>query len=208
MTTAPPTSSRRTQAERRAESEHRLLRAAAEIVVSEGVAAATFESIGVRAGYSRGLAAQKFGSKQGMVEALVTHLEHRQDAFWQTETQSGGLETLLAYVDTFLRNLSQDGEARAYFMLMSGAVSDLSPHRTDFARVHERIERRLEALVKRGQEEGQISLAIDADAMALMVGALLLGLSMQVLVNPATDLAPIRVASLAALRQALIKAPG
>jgi AcrR family transcriptional regulator len=72
VTLISPSLSRRTQAERRAESEQQLLRAAAEIVVQEGVAAATFESIGRRAGYSRGLAAQKFGSKQGLVEALVT----------------------------------------------------------------------------------------------------------------------------------------
>lgn len=203
MTLIKPATGRRTQAERRAESERRLLRAAAEIVVSQGVAAATFESVGLRAGYSRGLAAQKFGSKQGMVEALVTHLEKRQDAFWEAEARAGGLDALLGYVDGFLRNLSLDGEARAYFMLMSGAVSDLSPHRADFARVHERIERRLEALIKNGQAQGQINPSVDPDAMALMIGALLLGLSMQVLVNPATDLEPIRVASLGALKRAL-----
>ncbi|OXE35580.1 MAG: TetR family transcriptional regulator [Phenylobacterium zucineum] len=207
MTLNPIQPNRRTQAERRAESEHRLLHAAAEIVVSVGLTAATFENVGRRAGYSRGLAAQKFGSKQGLVEALVAHLESRQAGLWPSDPNMPGLESILGYVDAFLRNLGHDGEARAYFMLMSGAVSDLSPHRTDFAQVHERVERRLESLVKRGQDEGNISSGLDADAMALMIGALLLGVSMQVLVNPSIDINPIRMTSLAALRQALVSRP-
>ena len=62
---------RRTQAERRDESQRRLLEAAAALIQERGMAAATFENIGVRAGYSRGLATQHFGSKQGLIEALI-----------------------------------------------------------------------------------------------------------------------------------------
>ena len=61
---------RRTQAQRRDESEQKLLRAAGDVIAERGVTAATFEAIGAQAGYSRGLATQKFGSKQGMIEAL------------------------------------------------------------------------------------------------------------------------------------------
>ena len=48
--------------------------AAAQVVADQGVAAATFEAIGRKAGYSRGLATQRFGSKQGLIEALVDSL--------------------------------------------------------------------------------------------------------------------------------------
>ena len=62
---------RQTQVERRAESEQRLLTAAAELIATEGFAAASLERVGAAAGYSRGLASQKFGSKDGLVTAVI-----------------------------------------------------------------------------------------------------------------------------------------
>jgi AcrR family transcriptional regulator len=195
---------RRTQSERRDQSERGLLKAAADLVAERGVGAATFDNIGQRAGYSRGLAAQKFGSKQGLIEALIAHLHARSDAAFaeqQVETMPG-LAAIVAYVDQYLRNLDSDGEVRAYFILMAGAVADLSPVRAAFAASHSLIEHRLEAMVLRGQAEGAIRPEIDADAAALMIGSLLLGLSMQWLVDPQMDLAPIRETSIATLRLA------
>jgi AcrR family transcriptional regulator len=193
---------RRRQSERRLQSEEGLLRAAAELVAERGVNAATFENIGQRAGYSRGLAAQKFGSKQGLIEALITHLHARSDiGFAERGIESlPGLDAILAYVDVYLRNLENDCEVRAYFVLMAGAVADLSIIRTAFAASHQLVEHRLEAMVLRGQAEGAVRREIDADAAALMIGSLLLGLSMQWLVDPRMDLAPIRETSIATLR--------
>lgn len=194
---------RRTQAERRDESERRLLGAAAELIVERGIGAATFENVGARAGYSRGLATQKFGSKQGLIEALIAQLQARLDAMLDERDLESlpALEAILAFVDVFLLNLDEDGEIRAYFMLMAGAIADLSEMRAVFATTHVGVERNLEALVLRGQAEGGIRPELDADAAALMVGSLLLGLSMQLLIDPKMNLAPIRETSLAALRQ-------
>lgn len=196
------TAARRTQAERRDESGRSLLEAAVEVVAEQGVSAATFESIGRRAGYSRGLATQRFGSKQKLIEAVINHLHERQEAALAENRIDGmpGLEALLAYVDLYLRILSLKGEGRAYFMLLSAAVADAAPLREGFAAEHARVERQLEALVLRGQAEGDIRREIDADAAALMIGSLLLGLSMQLLVDPNMNLDPIRETSLATLR--------
>ncbi|HQR91599.1 MAG TPA: TetR/AcrR family transcriptional regulator, partial [Caulobacter sp.] len=57
-----------------------------------------------------------------------------------------------------------------------------------------------EAMFLRGQAEGVIRQGLNADAAALMVGALLLGLSTQMLVDPGLDLEPIRETSLMTLR--------
>lgn len=197
---APPV--RRSQSDRRQQSESELLRAAAELIVERGMAAATFENIGARAGYSRGLATQKFGSKQGLIEALIerlqTRLQHLLDGH-QLDS-ANGLEAILAFVDIYLRNLAEDGEMRAYFMLMAGAVAEVSELRGPFALAHKQVETRLEAMFLRGQLEGVIRAGLNADAAALMVGALLLGLSTQMLVDPGLDLEPIRETSLATLR--------
>ena len=72
---------RRTQAERRTESERGLVQAAIAVVSEEGVSAATFEAIGRRGGYSRGLVGQRFGSKLGLIDAVIAYLHDDKEAF-------------------------------------------------------------------------------------------------------------------------------
>ncbi|MFZ0267107.1 TetR/AcrR family transcriptional regulator [Caulobacter sp.] len=193
---------RRSQSDRRQQSESELLGAAAQLILERGMAAATFENIGARAGYSRGLATQKFGSKQGLIEALIARLRARLEHLLADRDleSASGLEAVLGFVDIYLRNLQQDGETRAYFVLMAGAVAEVSDLRAPFAAAHKDVEVRLEALFLRGQADGSVRPGLDADAAALMVGALLLGLSTQMLVDPGLDLEPIRETSLATLR--------
>lgn len=199
-----PQALRRKQTDRRDESERRLLEATARVVAENGVSAATFEAIGRSAGYSRGLATQKFGSKQGLIEALIADLHEKQD-----ESLTGrhidempGLEALLEYVDLYLSHLAEGQATRAYFMLLAGAVADASDLRSAFGGSHDRVKARLAALVSRGQSAGQVRAELDPDAAALMVGSLLLGVSVQWLVDPATDIDAIRRASLRTLRLA------
>lgn len=200
--TTTPAAERRTQAERRDESGRGLVQAAIGVVADEGVSAATFEAIGRRAGKSRGLVTQRFGSKQGLIEAVIDHLHERQEELLSLHgvDRMPGFEAVLAYVDGYLRDLSRQGEGRAYFMLLSAAVADATSLRAAFAAEHGRVEARLEALLRRGQAEGDIRREIDPAAAALMIGSLLLGLSMQLLVDPDTDVDPIRQTSLATLR--------
>jgi AcrR family transcriptional regulator len=200
---------RRSQAERRDESERRLMRATIEVICEQGVRKATFEAIGARAGYSRGLAALKYGSKLGMTEALIAHLHQRQnEALAAAGVDSApGLDALLGYVGHYIASLSAEDEGRAYFMLLADAVADLSTLRSAFAVSHERIERMLEAMVLRGQAEGTIRADVDADATALSVGSLLLGLSIQSLIDPGMDLALVSGASLSMLHAGLAAPP-
>src|SRR5271170_856467 len=107
---------RRTQAERTASSTRGLLSAAAALVAEQGVAAATLEKVGARAGYSRGLATQKFGSKQGLIETLIAHLHGRMESLLREAhvEDMPGLEAVLAFADLFLDQLADDVEVRAY----------------------------------------------------------------------------------------------
>lgn len=200
--TVTPTKIRRSQAERRDESERRLLEAAAGLVVEQGIGAATFANIGERAGYSRGLVTQRFGSKQGLIEAMIERLQVRMADLLDDRDigELNGLEQVLTNVDVFLRALDREGELRAYFVLLASAVADVSELRAPFAAAHKRVEQSYEALFLKGQAEGSVKADLDAAAAALMTGALLFGLSMQLLLDPDMDLGPIRETSLATLR--------
>jgi AcrR family transcriptional regulator len=197
-----PVKTRRSQAQRRDESERRLLSAAAEVVVELGMGGATFENISARAGYSRSLVTQRFGSKQGMIEALIAQLQDRLGDLMDARRvdELSGLEAVLIYVDVFLSALDRDRELRAYFVLLAASVADVSDLRAPFAAAHKDVERRLESLFLKGKAEGSIRPDLDADAAALMTGALLFGLSMQLLLDPNMALEPIRATSLATLR--------
>ena len=202
MDRAADSGGRRTQAERRDASGRELVQAAIDVVAEEGVGALTFEAIGRRAGKSRGLVTQRFGSKQGLVEAMIAHLHDVQEANLEAHGVDAmpGLEALLTFVDSYLRGIAENDDNRAYFRMLSSAVAEGSLLRQAFAAEHVRVERRLEGIVLRGQAEGDIRGEINADAAALMIGSQLLGLSMQMLVDPDMDLEPIRETTLATLR--------
>lgn len=205
MTHAPVI--RRTQAERRSESERILVGAAVDVISREGVGAVTFESISRNSGFSRGLATQRFGSKQGLLDAVLAQLhenqghrirhEHRLDAL-------PGLDAVLAYVDACLRDLSMRAEARAYFMLLSSAVAEADAARSAFFRqTHAEVEGQLTGWILKGKAEGAIRKDVDPGATALMIGCLMFGMSMQLLVDPAMDMEPIREMSLTMIRATL-----
>ncbi len=197
-----------TQAARRDRSQRRLLEAAAALIQERGIASATFENIGLRAGYSRGLATRHFGSKQGLIEALIARIQQsRQEQLDKRHiAPEGGLQGVLDFVDSYLDHFLSDGELRAYFITLAAAVAEISDLRRLFAEAHKGVEHRIEALILSGKANGTIRAETDADAVALMIGSLLFGLSMQLLLDPEMELQPIRQASLATLRLSLAPA--
>jgi AcrR family transcriptional regulator len=200
-----PSQTRRTQAERRARSDRNLLLAAADLIAEEGYNAATFEKVGARAGYSRGLASQRFGSKDGLIEALIGHLHERSLELITTQggTPTTGLDAILTTVDVYLRNFENEQAIRSYFVAMAGSVATLSGQRAAFAASHMHAKERFEEAITLGQADGTISKDLDAEAAALMIGSLILGISTQWLIDTSTDLERIRRTTLDTLRRSL-----
>ena len=69
-------SARLTQAERTEISDNRMLEAAVELIVDRGPAATSLKEVGLKAGYSRGLAGQRFGSKDKLFSFLLRQVAH------------------------------------------------------------------------------------------------------------------------------------
>src|SRR5579875_2124799 len=98
--TPPERQAARTQPERQAVSDAAMAAAAVALICERGAAATTLKDVGVRAGYSRGLAGYRFGSKAGLWSFLV----HTIGEEWLAELEraaSGttGLQTLHAALD-------------------------------------------------------------------------------------------------------------
>ncbi len=172
---------RRTQAARRAESEDRLLAAAAAIIAEEGYLAATLERVGERAGFSRGLASRKYGSKDGLIEAVIWRVSAQVHAEIDTaiEGLDSPLDQLLALFDRFVELVLRDSAVRAYFVLFSAMIANRLETRTVFEEVQQRFGARIEELVVAGQKKGEISPALPPAHLAFMVGCLLAGISVE-----------------------------
>lgn len=200
---------RKTQAERRSESERSLLDAAIDVIVEQGVGAVTFESLGRTSGLSRGLVSHRFGSKQNLISALLNDLSERQEVLARERglDDMPGFEAVKSYVDWCLQDLAQHKYARAYFMLLSSSVAEANAMRTGFQEVHANAEARLHNWIKKGQAEGAIRDDIDAGNTALMIGCLLFGFSMQLLVDPNLDVNPMRASCIAMLHNSLAQYP-
>jgi AcrR family transcriptional regulator len=201
------TAPRRSQAERRDESERLLVKATLKVVAEQGVGAATFEEIGREAGLSRGLATQRFGSKRGLIEAVIAYLHRRREALMQADhvDDMPAFAAIAHFVDAHLDAQKKRDDGRAYWMLLASTVADATPLRDLFAASHECVRVRLRGLLERGRKKGEIRKDVDCDAMALTIGSLLLGVGMQRLADPETDVAAIRANIHAMLKRALVQ---
>lgn len=197
---------RRTQAERRAEAEARVLAAAAELVAEKGVDGLTLAEAGERAGYSRGLAGHYFGSKDELLASMAEAI-HDEFNVLRRERQRGtsGFAMLMATIDaSFDRPAVGLVKMRAYLAVLMGAAHKPAlaeavatfnrESATDFGR-----------LIRGSIEAGDIRPDIDARTQALILSAALRGIMAQWVLDPeGVDLAGIRTEFIALVRRALI----
>jgi AcrR family transcriptional regulator len=199
---------RQTQGERRAESEQRLLAAAAELIATEGFAAASLERIGAAAGYSRGLASQKFGSKDGLVTAVIAAVIARSTDLLAARDADplSPLDSIIAYADVILLQIERDPFIRAYWVMMASAIANRLPNQAQFLAEHEKVKSRLSGLISQGQAHSEIDPAVDPDAAALSIGSTLLGIGIECLLDPGLDIPRVRAAALATISRTLAPA--
>ncbi|MBW2282037.1 MAG: TetR family transcriptional regulator [Deltaproteobacteria bacterium] len=178
---------RRSQAERRALSEQRLLEAAVRLIAEKGSSRTTLAEIGERAGYSRGLVNQRFGSKRDLVRHLTRRIQ--QEFLEQTLLPAldgeTGLAALLAVVDTCVGGLDRAGEtARAFYVLLGESIGPVPEIRETLALANREFRAVVEREIKRGIEAGEIRPDVEASAQTgLLVGSLR-GIAIQWLVDP------------------------
>jgi AcrR family transcriptional regulator len=182
-----------------------MLEAAVQIVAERGLEDLTLAECGEAAGYSRGLAAHYFGSKEGLLTAIATHIvadyTRRLRAGLRTRTGLDGLlESISFYIESGRRNARV---LRAFHAVLGSALKQ--------ARLSESIAElnrsSIEAFaqsIRRGQQAGTIRQDVDPVAEAALVLAGLRGIMTQWLIDPThVDLHAIEAAMRASLRRAL-----
>ncbi|HEX4849066.1 MAG TPA: TetR/AcrR family transcriptional regulator, partial [Novosphingobium sp.] len=193
----------------REESDARLLAAAAGVIAREGYLAATLERVGTEAGFSRGLASRKYGSKDGLIEAVIRHTSTHVHA--ELDKAVAGvvspLDQLVALFERFVALVGSDDLVRAYFVLFSAMIANRLETRLVFDEVQQRFGQRLQDLIERAQRTGAIAPALPARHGAYLVGCLLAGIAVETTMDSpppvAVDAARLQADLSAMLRRAL-----
>jgi AcrR family transcriptional regulator len=172
---------RRTQAERRAHSANSILAAAAQLFAERGYVDTTMEQIGARAGFSAGLVAQRFGSKFGVVEALLAKIREGTSAAIARD-DDGSVELFVSrYVDLVAR---RESGVRALYVLMAEALGPLRERADLFAEHNRAVVAEIRARIVRAQREGRASAELDSRALAVQLLARIRGATLLWLIDP------------------------
>ena len=186
MSSLQHTSHTLTQAERTALSDKAMLEAAMALVLEHGTDKTTLAMIGEHAGYSRGLATYRFGSKDGLYDALCRSISRH----WLEYLKRGvgdkvGVEAMCAALDTiyqFEQELPE--EARAMQILYSGAASPSAGFQETAVNIRRRQKSDVAEWIRRGQDIGEVKVEIDADEVAAQYVAYITGMTYLWLISP------------------------
>ena len=174
------------QAQRSALSDRRMLEAAVRLVNERGTAKTTLKEIGEVAGYSRGLASYRFGSKDGLWMELFA----RFDEIWKTHLREylqgkTGLEAIRLAIraqrDFFRREPSY---LRAMYILWYESLGKESSIRAKLSNHHRIYRRDVKRWIEEGQEAGEIRPDIDADCFSASYCSHMFGTIYQWVVAP------------------------
>jgi AcrR family transcriptional regulator len=172
---------RRTQEQRRAETERRVLDAAMALIARSGSRAVTLAEVGEAAGYSRGIVYHHFGSRERLLEAVVDEAQR----FDVPAYQGDGLDHLARIIEAYLRNVvRRTPSARAFLQLWGEAIAAdpvLSPL---FARRDADFRQLLANVVRQGVADGSIRPDANPAAAAVLIVALVRGTGLQLIAQP------------------------
>lgn len=182
------TSASLTQAERTALSDKALLDATMDLVLEHGTDKTTLAMIGEKAGYSRGLATYRFGSKGGLYDALCKSISRH----WLEYLEKGvgnkvGVEAMCAALDTIYKfEQESPDEARALQILYCGAASPSAEFQETAVGIRRRQKSDVADWVRQGQEAGQVRPDVDAEEVAAQYVAYISGMTYLWLISPET----------------------
>ncbi len=183
----------------------RLLRAAAELIAERGYERTTLAAIGARAGYSHGLVNRRFGSKDGLLDALL----QRMVADWRERELApllhgrSGAAALNVAISAIRQSIRRDPVAvRALYTLMFEAhLASPAILRDRMRDLHRNQRGDYERAIATGIREGLVRSDADPVATARLAVSTLRGAAYQWLLEPDFDID----ATLAALEEHLLR---
>jgi len=176
----------RTQAERTAISDKAMIEAAMELIIERGTDKTTLQAIGEKAGYSRGLATYRFGSKAGLFDEICKSIgRHWLDYLNAGVGDQVGVEAMCTALDSFFQFVSDyPRDARVLQILYCGAASPAAEYRQTSVNIHDRQRQDVAEWVRAGVVAGSIRSEVDADSVAAQYIAYISGMTYLWVIDP------------------------
>lgn len=175
-----------TQAERTAISDRAMLDAAVELILEHGTDKTTLAAIGEKAGYSRGLATYRFGSKAGLFDEVCKSISRR----WLEYLNEGvgeeyGVDAMCAALDAYFRFVSDlPREARVLQILYCAAASPKSEYQQTSVNLHQRQRDDVADWIQRGIKDGSVREDVSPESVAAQYIAYISGMTYLWLIHP------------------------
>lgn len=162
---------RRRQADRREAAETALLEATISLIAARGVKGTTLADVGEAAGYSRGLAAHYYKTKDRLLQATAEYIGEQYVRLLHEKSDATGMKVLVSYVE--LTCMPRRLEiAKAMHVMHKEALFDTSGLQAIFSK-HSRLAlKRLENNIRIGIENGEIRKDVDPKAEAAILLAM------------------------------------
>ena len=179
---------RRTQRERVGESSRRLAEAAIALIAEQGYTATTAQEIGLRAGYSRDMVRVRFGTKEALLDTILTsEYESRLDQ--PDDPSESGLRRVLSRIDRMRRFAEEDAQLlRAMLVLNFEAAQADDQLRTRIRRWLDHVRGGMADAIRAGQSDTSIAAELDADVQAREILSTAIGYAYFWIVDPDFDL--------------------
>lgn len=179
---------RMTQAERTALSDERMFEAAVTLILERGTHRTTLKDVGEQAGYSRGMANYRFGSK----EALFRELIHQCNVSWARELEQfvgdkkgfAAFEASVDAVEDFLTEAPSN--MKVMYILWYESIGHHSELTRKLSEYHERYRRDTRSWLAEAIDTGEIAADVDVDNFTAQHLSFIFGSIYQWLVNPAS----------------------
>ncbi|MDA0163221.1 TetR/AcrR family transcriptional regulator [Solirubrobacter ginsenosidimutans] len=156
---------------RSAEADEAIVRAALALLAEDGYRALTMERVRERSGVGKATLYRRYGSKEELVRAAITHLNSDIPMPEDTGSVAGDFA---ATAQTVLAGAARTGALTLMPRLLAEVVGDPEMHKLFSEHLVEPRRRVVRAIVERAKERGEIRSDVDSDlAVDLMVGPII-----------------------------------
>ncbi|MBQ74088.1 MAG: hypothetical protein CMQ20_03565 [Gammaproteobacteria bacterium] len=176
---------RLTQAERAEISDKRMLGAVVKLIVDHGPAATSLKEVGLLAGYSRGLAGQRFGSKDKLFAFVLRQVgDSWLDQLKRATESQTGLKAIHHALDEHYKFcVEAPDQVRAFYTLWFESVNAGSELAAIIKNIHNRRHQDMVSWITADLEISEASKK-DADTIAAQFCASIIGIVYYWLANP------------------------
>lgn len=177
---------RLTQAERTALSDTRMFNAAMQLISGQGANRTTLREICETAGYSRGLANYRFGSKDNFLQELLKHFNHAWVEQLRAYTDGKqGRDAFMAAIDALENFLVEyDRYMRGSYTIWYESIGGENAIKEQLAENHRRYRADVELWMREGIEQGTVRADLDVENFAFLYLTFVSGTIYQWLVAP------------------------